>query len=82
MIMFDPAPLSKEYHRAQNQNLKSHAFHDLIIFSCMPNIEENSRNPINWYTLLIEPQNYTHRRQHFFRIQNPPDQISLQRHLS
>ena len=32
MIMFDLAPLSKEYHRAQNQNLKNHAFHDLHNF--------------------------------------------------
>ena len=32
MIVFDPATLSKEYHRAQNQTLKSHAFHALHDF--------------------------------------------------
>ena len=52
------------------------------IFSCMPNIEEISRNLINWYILLIEPQNHLHRRQHFTRNQNPPNQITLQKQLS
>ena len=27
-----------------------------MIFSFMPNIEENSRNLINWYNLPIEPK--------------------------
>ena len=53
-----------------------------MIFGCMPNIEENARNLINWYILLTEPQNYLHRKQHFFRSQNLTNQITLQKQLS
>ena len=47
-----------------------------MIFSCMPN-GENARNLINWYILLIEPQNYHRRRQHFTGSQNLPNEITL-----
>ena len=46
-------------------------------FSCMTNREENTRKFINWDILLIEPQNYIHRRIHFTRSRSLPNQLTI-----
>ena len=78
MILFKRVILSQEYHRDQKQNLKNIQLEGVrMIFSCMPNREEYARNLINWFTLLIEAQNYIHSRQPFARSQNLPNRTTL-----
>ena len=61
-----------------SQNLKNKFQKSCIAlpFSYMPNREETTRYLISWYILLIEPQNYIHKRQQFTRSQNLPNRIT------